>query len=120
LPFREKAFNIVLALDMVEHLKKEDGIKLISNMEKLAKRLVIITTPNGFTSGKVVNRNILQLHMCGYTIRELKQFGYKVRGIGVKVPGYFRHNILSSNPQPILEKRNYFYFLKTSLVNNSC
>jgi hypothetical protein len=115
LPFREKAFNIVLALDLVEHLKKEDSIKLISNMKKLAKRLVIITTPNGFTSGKVVNGNILQLHMCGYTIRELKQFGYKVRGIGVKVLGYFRHNILSSNPQPILEKRNYFYFPKNKL-----
>jgi SAM-dependent methyltransferase len=81
LPFKEKAFDIVLALDLVEYLKKEDSIKLIFNMEKLAKRLVTITTPNGFTSGKVVNGNILQLHMCGYTIRELKQFEYK-RGQG--------------------------------------
>ena len=82
-------------------MKKEDSIKLVSNMEKLAKRLVIITTPNGFTSGKVVNGNILQLHMCGYTIKELKQLGYKVRGIGVKIPGYFQYNMVRIATYPL-------------------
>ena len=46
--FKEKAFDCVVALDLIEHLEKKVGVKLIEVMEKIAKKKVIIFTPNGF------------------------------------------------------------------------
>jgi len=36
LEFRPKSFDTVLALDVLEHLTKGDGLNLIKNMEKIA------------------------------------------------------------------------------------
>src|ERR1043166_5173699 len=41
-------FDCCIALDVIEHLKKADGFKLMEAMEKVARRKVIFFTPNGF------------------------------------------------------------------------
>lgn len=47
LPFRDKSFDVVLCLEVLEHLEREDGGKLLREMERTAKKQVILSTPVG-------------------------------------------------------------------------
>jgi len=79
--FKPNSFDCVLASDLIEHLTKEEGIKLIEMMEKIAKNKVIIMTPNGFLPQGIYYNNPWQVHKSGWTVKEMKKRGYKVIGI---------------------------------------
>ena len=79
--FKENQFDCVLASDLIEHLTKEDSEKLIKKMEKIAKKKVIIFTPNGFLPQKAYDNNKWQEHKSGWAINEMRNKGYKIRGI---------------------------------------
>jgi len=72
--FAPKSFDIVLAVDVIEHLSKEDGLRLIQKMETIARHKVIIVTPNGF-------ERIEGVHKCGWELSELRDMGYNVKGL---------------------------------------
>lgn len=80
--FQEKSFDCVCALDFIEHLSKEDGLKLIDFMERIARKKVIIFTPNGFLPQGVHYGNPFQVHLSGWGVDEMKDMGYSVIGIG--------------------------------------
>jgi len=83
--FKENSFDCVLASDLIEHLTKEEGNKLIKMMEKIAKKRVIIFTPNGFLPQGEFNKNPWQVHKTGWTVEEMQKKGYKIIGInGIK------------------------------------
>lgn len=48
LPFSKRSFDSVLCTEVIEHLEKRDGIDLIRQLEGIAERNVVITTPVGF------------------------------------------------------------------------
>ncbi len=50
--FPEKFFDVVTAIDVIEHFEKEEGIKLIENAEKLALNKVIFFTPRNWVENK--------------------------------------------------------------------
>ena len=79
--FKPNSFDCVLASDLIEHLDKDDGFKLIEMMEKIAKNKVIIFTPNGFLPQGEYDNNPWQVHKSGWTVKEMKKRGYKVIGI---------------------------------------
>lgn len=86
--FKPKAFDAVIAMDVVEHLTKKEALNLIKSMERIAKRVVIVGTPNGFVPQHSVDDNKYQIHKCGFTSEELTRFGYSV--IGMDGPKYLR------------------------------
>jgi ubiquinone/menaquinone biosynthesis C-methylase UbiE len=79
--FEDKSFDCVLASDLIEHLEKKDGLKLIKQMEKIAKKKVIIFTPNGFLKQGEYDKNPWQVHKSGWSAKEMKKMGYKIIGI---------------------------------------
>lgn len=79
--FRSKSFDCVMAMDVVEHLEKKRAVALIIKMEKLAKKFVIIGTPNGFVSQGPLDGNVYQIHKCGFTPSELTILGFTVMGM---------------------------------------
>jgi predicted TPR repeat methyltransferase len=79
--FPENSFDCVVALDLVEHLEKEDGLKLIADMEKIARKKVIIFTPTGFQEQRAYDGNEYQIHRSGWEVDEMKNMGYRVLGI---------------------------------------
>jgi 2-polyprenyl-3-methyl-5-hydroxy-6-metoxy-1,4-benzoquinol methylase len=84
--FRPDSFDAVVALDVLEHLKKALGLKLIKSMEELAKRKVVIIIPNGFVNQQEYDGNVLQAHLSGWTANEMKKMEYQVHGIvGLKL-----------------------------------
>ena len=79
--FNPKSFDCVIALDLIEHLPKKDGLKLIKMMERIARKKVIIFTPNGFLPQEEYDNNPWQVHKSGWDVSEMKKRGYKIVGI---------------------------------------
>jgi hypothetical protein len=79
--FKENSFDAVIALDLIEHLKKEDGKKLLQKMEKIARKKVVIMTPNGYYNQEPYENNPHQVHKSGWKAKDFRKRGYKVYGL---------------------------------------
>ena len=79
--FKPKSFDAVVALDVVEHFEKKESLNLIKQMEKIAKKKVVILTPNGFAKQDAYDGNLFQEHKSGWNISDFRRLGYKVFGI---------------------------------------
>lgn len=76
-----KSYDIAIAMDVIEHFDKSDGWKLWNEMERIARKRVIIFTPNGFLAQGVYDQNPHQLHRSGWTTKEFIDRGYGVYGV---------------------------------------
>jgi SAM-dependent methyltransferase len=79
--FKPGQFDACIAMDVIEHLPKEEGFKLIRDMELIAKKIVVIFTPNGFLPQRQSADSDLQAHFSGWESDEMKERGYKVLGM---------------------------------------
>jgi hypothetical protein len=79
--FKPRSFDAVVALDLLEHLAKDEGARLIQNMEIWSTKKVIIFTTNGFVWQDPYDDNPYQLHKCGWSAGELRELGFRVLGI---------------------------------------
>jgi SAM-dependent methyltransferase len=80
--FGAESFDCVLALEVIEHLREEDALALISRMEQSAKGIVITSTPNGFFPQEGTPENPWQEHRSGWTPKRMEAMGYYVIGLG--------------------------------------
>lgn len=80
--FKPKSFDAVLLSDVIEHLTKKEGEKIIKDMERIARKKVIIFTPNGFKRQEPIDGNEHQRHISGWSAAEMERKGYHVIGIG--------------------------------------
>lgn len=78
--FPPKSFDAVILIEVLEHLKKEEGKKILAKMEKWARKKVIVSVPNGFLVQSGVDGNPLQEHISGWVAQEFKKRGYRVTG----------------------------------------
>ena len=46
IPFRAKSFDTILCCDVIEHLSKDNGLRLVKKAEIVVRRRVIITAPS--------------------------------------------------------------------------
>jgi SAM-dependent methyltransferase len=76
------SYDVVMALDLIEHLEKERGYWLMEQMERIARRKVIIFTPNGFVPQRPYDNNPWQEHKSGWSWSEMKEAGYRLFGFG--------------------------------------
>jgi SAM-dependent methyltransferase len=79
--FPEKSFEAAVMLDVIEHLPKEEGMKLLGKMEKWATKKIVLFTPNGFLKQHQFDDNPLMEHQSGWEVDELKKLGFKVYGV---------------------------------------
>lgn len=82
LPARNGAFDVVVSLDVVEHFPKSEALALIAELERVARRLVVLLTPNGFVPQPPGEDEPWQEHRCGFHVGELEALGYAVTGRG--------------------------------------
>lgn len=79
--FKPKSFDVVIAIEVLEHLTKNEGYELIQKMELWARKKIILTTPNGYLYQDTYDDNLLQRHFSGWSADELKKVGFKVYGV---------------------------------------
>ena len=86
LPFKPKSFDIVICVEVIEHLDVSDGIELLRQMEGIASRQIIIMTPWGYFPMKEREDNPYLSHRSGWLPQKFQEMGYKVYPIY-----YFRY-----------------------------
>lgn len=79
--FAERSFDCVVASDLIEHLEKADALRLLGLMERIARKKVIVFTPNGFLLQGEYGDNPFQRHRSGWGVEEMQALGYRVSGI---------------------------------------
>lgn len=79
--FKPKSFDCVMAIGLVEHLPKKQALKLMTYMETIAKKLVIVGTPNGFIPQEEYGNNPYQVHQSGFVVDDFTARGYEVLGM---------------------------------------
>ena len=79
--FRPGQFDACVAFDVIEHLEKPDGIKLMRDMEKIAAKKVVFFTPCGFLPQRHAANDDLQEHLSGWEPAEMNNYGYTVTGL---------------------------------------
>lgn len=87
--FLPDSFDIVMALDILEHLEKSNAFELISQCERVARKCVLLYTPIKFYDNKVntdgvkeygINEpNPLQEHRCLIERSYFDNNGYKTK-----------------------------------------
>src|SRR3990172_1409217 len=84
----KQKFDVVIASQVIEHLSKKEGRKLVDKMESLAGKRVIIGTTVGYLPYEPLqgddSGNIHQEHKSGWQVDEFRKLGYKVYGQGTR------------------------------------
>jgi hypothetical protein len=80
--FLPKSFDLVLILDLVEHLEKETSVRLIQMAEEIARVAVIIETPLGYIPQNIDiwgwGGHEYQTHRSGWEVEDFTSRGYQV------------------------------------------
>jgi len=113
--FGPKSFDCVMATGVLEHLSKDDGIMLIEQMERVATRKIILTTPNGFLPTYAGPKdNPTETHLSGWTAKELRKLGFEVYGLNS-----FKGLWKIDNGQAVVRFRPRRLFLKLTLMTGA-
>ncbi len=84
LPFKAKSFDVVVCKEVIEHLDRQEGDELIKELDQIARRQVIITTPVGVYQQREYDSNPFQEHRSAREPSDLRCYGYIVRGVGFR------------------------------------
>ncbi len=84
-----RTFDTIVATELIEHLPKESGERLLAEAVRVAARVVILSTPNWeyLRPGAMTMTgfNEYEHHVSAWTAREFRRRGFVVRGVGHKV-----------------------------------
>ncbi len=103
LDFPKKSFDAVILIEVLEHLSKKDGKKVIKLASNWAKNKVIISTPNEYFPMESVDKNTFQKHLSGWSTNELSKYGFKCHGVSGLKYFYTSENKVDS----LIEGNNY-------------
>ncbi|SRR6266704_1511620 len=78
---RKKSFDAVVALDVIEHLEREQGLAMIDVCAQIARRRIVLATTNGFLAQDPYEDNPLQRHLSGWTPSDFRVLGFQVYGV---------------------------------------
>jgi hypothetical protein len=93
--FLPKSFDVVIALDIIEHLEKDESLDMIRQCEEIARKAVILETPKGYVPQNIDiqghGADEWQTHRCGWEPEELEKMGYSVAIRDYKMASVKRH-----------------------------
>jgi len=84
LPLKEKSIDVILAVEIIEHLSETDGYSLLAEIDRVTLNLAVLTTPNGFLPS-LTPSDISEIHRSGWKPDQLKMNGYQIFGMGLKI-----------------------------------
>jgi SAM-dependent methyltransferase len=98
LAFETSSFNTVLVLDVIEHLKKEEGLKLVEDAKRIASDRVILSTPNRQALRDahitMTGWNGLEAHVSYWPRSYLRGLGFRLYGAGWRPGGIYWRGLL--------------------------
>lgn len=106
---KPKSFDCVIALDVIEHLEKDDGYRLIESMKTIAREKIIIFTPNGFVKQCPYEGNVYHLHKSGWFYDDFKKLGFFAFG-------FFGLKYLRGEQAKLKYWPRFFWFIISELL----
>lgn len=80
--FKSK-FDVIFFSQVIEHLTRKEGERILEEIEKLAKKRIVVGTPRGFMEQPhELDGNSHQVHRSGWNIEDFTSRGYRVYGVG--------------------------------------
>ena len=73
-----RSYDCILLSDVIEHIKKDEGIEIIEMLKSRSKRIIIFT-PLGFTIQQNMDGNKYNKHLSGWYSPELEKLGFKTK-----------------------------------------
>jgi len=116
--FKPKSFDAVIAIELLEHLTKQEGAELLDKdkMERWARKKVVVTTPNGYLWQGTYANNPLQEHKSGWSVKELRELEFRVFGLNgwKRLRGYkgsvkYKPTFLWARISDLTQKITYHY-----------
>lgn len=71
----DNVYDLVLAVDILEHFTKPDGLRFLAELKRVAKRAVLVSTPKEFHRQEI-EANPYENHRSHWADAELKREGY--------------------------------------------
>lgn len=87
----EKSIDYVICSEVLEHLKKERGSKLLDKIDQICNEMAIVTTPNILF--QPAGDENFDRHESVWSVEEFRKRGYKVYGIGIKLAPPSENNL---------------------------
>lgn len=81
LPVADAAVDAVVALDVIEHFVKQRAHGLLLEFERVARKAIVLLTPNGYLPQGGTIENPFMEHLSGWSVLELEAHGYSVSGV---------------------------------------
>ncbi|MBI5358411.1 class I SAM-dependent methyltransferase [Candidatus Amesbacteria bacterium] len=83
---KKQKYDVVLCSQVLEHLDKNKGKRILKLAEKLATKRIVFALPISFMNQPVefLKGNPYQAHRSGWSIDELRGLGFTVHGMGIK------------------------------------
>lgn len=87
-------YDVVFFSQVIEHVTRKQGEQILEEIEKLAKKRIIVGTPRGFMEQphEFLDGNPHQIHKSGWSIEDFSSRGYKVYGVGF-LPIWSHHGL---------------------------
>lgn len=99
--FLPKSFDVVIAMDVIEHLEKKEGFELLKQCETIARKAVVIETPLGYIPQNIdilgYGGDEWQTHRSGWIHNDFSRRGYKVKIRPYKMTKKKRHTEIKSS-----------------------
>ncbi|MEM4458665.1 MAG: class I SAM-dependent methyltransferase [Candidatus Caldarchaeum sp.] len=85
IPLPDGFSDLTLCIEVIEHLSKPAGYRLLDEMERITRKggYIYLTTPNGWHGAKTERCVPLQ-HKSAWVVQDFLQRGYVVKGYGFR------------------------------------
>jgi ubiquinone/menaquinone biosynthesis C-methylase UbiE len=91
LPFKENVVDVVLAIEMLEHIEKSDGTNVLTELERTSNNTVIVSTPHisPYREGTMGPEgfNKYDAHISKWRAKDFRSRNYLVIGSGFCING---------------------------------
>ena len=74
----DKTVDYTIASHIIEHLDKGDGYRLLTELERVTVKRIIVVTPKGLVPAEEKDGNIFNMHKSGWEPEDFKDAGYSV------------------------------------------
>lgn len=105
LPFKSKSIDFLICSEVIEHLSKKDGLKLLNEIDRVCRERAVVTTPNIFFHNPPGTE--ADKHRSNWQASNFSQSGYRVYGLGLRTP-------LLSNSFLKIKQALYYFFTPVS------
>ena len=106
LPFRRKSFDEAICIEVIEHIEKEAGFGLLSSLDRIVRKQIVLTTNVEPVLTPVLEKRIGKPmgHVSSWYPFEFKRLGYMVRGSSfpLLIRGKRLFNLSANSHNPLI------------------